>query len=129
MTSNHLGQYWRLLPPGQYSVRAIAYGYEPTEVITVQVDASTGRRKEPLDFRLRKRSVTNNSSPEEAVAKQASDKAASSSATPTNNDLSRVSGFLLLRKSTCTMHFLKFYDELISKLPKFLILDHIFLCL
>ena len=41
----------------------------------------------------------------------------------------RGSSFLLLRKSTWTMHFLKIYDELISKLPKFLILDHIFLCL
>ena len=43
--------------------------------------------------------------------------------------LSRVSGFLLLRKSTWTMLFLKINDELISKRPKILILDHVFLCL
>ena len=53
MTSNQLGHYWRLLPSGTYNIRASAYGYEPSVVITVQVDATTGRKEEPLDFRLR----------------------------------------------------------------------------
>ena len=48
VTSNQLGHYWRLLPPGTYNIRASAYGYEPSVVITVQVDATTGRKEEPL---------------------------------------------------------------------------------
>ena len=93
VTSNHFGQYWRLLPPGQYSIRASAYGYEPTEVITVQVDAATGQRKEPLDFRLRKRSVTNISSAAASVLPSADRMASSSNAEATNNVLSP-DGFL-----------------------------------
>ena len=91
MTTNQLGHYWRLLPPGTYNIRASAYGYEPSVVITVQVDATTGRKEEPLDFRLRP--LPGNTDP--VVPKLYPAAMASSSATSAkkNNNLSP-DGFL-----------------------------------
>ena len=69
VTSTLTGQYWRLLPPGQYRVRASAYGYETTEYQVVDVVKS-----QSLDFQLQKRSLEASAELDEiAVPKELSD--------------------------------------------------------
>lgn len=50
VTTTHRGEYWRLLLPGTYYVHAEAWGYQPSELINVTVEAG-----EPtiLNFTLR----------------------------------------------------------------------------
>ena len=55
VTSNRRGQYWRLLVPGVYQVRVSAFGYESSDFVEVTIDADSGRRKDSLDFHLKKR--------------------------------------------------------------------------
>lgn len=57
ITTDLNGQYWRLLSPGTYQVAAVAHGYESSQFITVDIDIASGRREQPLDFRLKKRSL------------------------------------------------------------------------
>ena len=52
VTTTLTGQYWRLLPPGQYKVRASAYGYEATDYHMVNVVSGQN-----LDFQLHKRDL------------------------------------------------------------------------
>ena len=57
VTSNRNGQFWRLLPPGEYRVRVSAYGYHTSDYQSVIVDQSTSRSALPLTFQLRKESI------------------------------------------------------------------------
>lgn len=57
ITTDTNGRYWRLLSPGTYQVAAVAYGYESSSFITVDIDIASGRRDQALDFRLRKRNL------------------------------------------------------------------------
>ena len=53
VSTNRNGQYWRLLPPGQFRVRASAHGYEVTEYEVIKVEDKLGKM---LDFKLQKSS-------------------------------------------------------------------------
>ena len=59
VTTTAQGHYWRLLPSGAFHIRAVAYGYEPTPWVSVNIPAESGRREEALDFRLKKQSSDN----------------------------------------------------------------------
>ena len=58
VTTNQRGQYWRLLPPGKYMVRATAYGYAPSESIQVVV-ADNEDGENAVDFHLQKNDENN----------------------------------------------------------------------
>ena len=68
VTSNRNGQFWRLLPPGEYRVRASAYGYHTTQYESVTVDHSTGRSDLLLEFKLKKRGDNDDDVEEQIVA-------------------------------------------------------------
>ena len=57
VTTTLTGQYWRLLPPGQFRVRASAYGYETTDYQVINVDQTSRSQSAPLNFKLQKRNV------------------------------------------------------------------------
>ena len=64
VTTNQRGQYWRLLPPGKYMVRATAYGYAPSDFIQVVIaddndDNIPDQTKDAMDFHLQKNGEIN----------------------------------------------------------------------